>query len=151
MSRIAVASAALFSTALVAAPVLDSTKLTTVADPLHGSCVPHPAAENVVWPSTITDVPDSNPHVDEWRLSFSIDGSATFEGTTHFVTDRGIPVDDSQIVDAAFKSKAFKLDGQWSRVGDTLSIVTDKPTVHSWRLIAITRDRGAPVCEYGLG
>jgi hypothetical protein len=60
---------------------------------------------------------------------------------THFITQDGIPVDDSTIVAPEFKSKPFRLTGQWSLSGDTLSIVTEKPSVHPWRVLAITGSR----------
>ena len=106
---------------------------------LLGQWGPHPSAKHAPWPSTVPLASHAtDPITDQWKLQFSVDGSATFSGTTHFVLDGGVPVDETRIVAAEFKPKPFKIHGQWSVVGDRLSIITDKPSLHSWQVIAIT-------------
>ena len=88
----------------------------------------------------------------DWKLIINSDGTATFSGNVPQVEELPAPTDGPQPrlpttkLNVAFGS----LSGEWDLSTNHLSIVTEKPSIHRWRVLAITTDTLVLEHDFGI-
>ena len=95
----------------------------------------------------------ANDLKDRWELIINSDGTAKFSGIVPYIEEVAAPSDGrpprfpATKLNAAFRS----LNGKWDLSTDHLSIVTPKPSIHRWHVLAITTETLVLKHDFGGG